>query len=127
MSGGADEVEARVDAHVDLLTTLGLLLLAHERLVLVILRECEPSGVSTPLPGDRAGKGFAHDEVDDGRPRVAVVDVVAEAGRVDDGELDLELLLLQLGLDDVCARENGRRVSVECADGGRTTDRKSVV
>lgn len=40
-------------------------------------------------------------EVDDGRPRVAVVNVVAETRAVDDGELRLELLLLQLGLDDL--------------------------
>lgn len=46
----------------------------------------------------------AHDEVDDGHPRVAVVDVVSKAGRVNHGELDLELLLLELSLDDVCGR-----------------------
>ena len=77
MARRADKVQARVDAEVDLLLALGLLLLAHVRLVLVV------------------------DEVDDGRPRVAVVDVVAEAGAVDDGELRLELLLLELGLDDL--------------------------
>ena len=73
----ADKVQARVHAEVDLLLALRLLLLAHVRLVLVV------------------------DEVDDGRPRVAVVDVVAEAGRVDHGQLRLELLLLELGLDDL--------------------------
>ena len=73
----ADEVQARMNAEVDLVLALRLLLLAHVRLVLVV------------------------DEVDDGRPRVAVVDVVAEAGRVDDGELRLELLLLELRLDDL--------------------------
>ena len=72
-----DEVEAGVDAEVDLLLALGLLLLAHVRLVLVV------------------------NEVDDGSPRVTVVDVVAEARGVDDGELRLELLLLELGLDDL--------------------------
>jgi hypothetical protein len=66
-----------VHAQVRLRAALGLLLLAHVRLVLVV------------------------DEVDDRCPRVPVVDVVAEAGGVDDGELDLELLLLELGLDDV--------------------------
>ena len=73
----ADEVQARMDTEVDLVLALRLLLLAHVRLVLVV------------------------DEVDDGGPRVAVVDVVAEAGRVDHGQLRLELLLLELGLDDV--------------------------
>ncbi|KAI3485853.1 hypothetical protein L1887_50651 [Cichorium endivia] len=77
VAGGADEVEACVDAQVGLFASLGLLLLTHVQLVLVV------------------------DKVDDGRPRVAVVDVVAKAGRVDDGELHLELLLLELGLDNV--------------------------
>ena len=72
-----DEVEAGVDAEVDLLLALGLLLLAHVRLVLVV------------------------NEVDDGSPRVTVVDVVAEARGINDGELRLELLLLELGLDDL--------------------------
>ena len=39
-------------------------------------------------------------EVDDGRPGVAVVYIVAKSGCVDDSELDLELLLLKLSLDD---------------------------
>ena len=77
MASRTDEVEAGVDAEVDLLLALGLLLLAHVRLVLVV------------------------NEVDDGSPRVTVVDVVAEARGVDDGELGLELLLLELGLDDL--------------------------
>ena len=64
MPGGADEVQTRVHAEVDLVRALGLLLLAHVRLVLVV------------------------NEVDDGRPRVAVVDVVAEARGVNDGEAD---------------------------------------
>jgi hypothetical protein len=77
MTGRANEVQAGVHAQVCLLLTLGLLLHPHVRLMLVV------------------------NEVDDGRPAVAVVDVVAESGRVDDGELDLELLLLKFGLDDV--------------------------
>ena len=77
MARRANEVQARVHPEVNLLLALRLLLLAHVRLVLVI------------------------DEVDDGGPRVAVVDVVAEAGGVNDGELRLELLLLKLGLDDL--------------------------
>ena len=77
MASRADKVQARVHAEVDLLLALRLLLLAHVRLVLVV------------------------NEVDDGGPRVAVVDIVAEAGGVDDGQLRLELLLLELGLDDL--------------------------
>ena len=73
----ADEVQAGVNPEVNLLPPLGLLLLAHIRFMLVV------------------------DEVDNGRPRVAVVDVVTEAGSVDDGELRLELVLLELGLDDL--------------------------
>ena len=94
VAGGADEGQASVYAKVDLLLALGLLLLEHVRLVLVI------------------------EELDDGLPRVAVVDVVAEARGVDnskadwgvlvegDGQSDgalptLEELLLELGLGDL--------------------------
>jgi hypothetical protein len=37
VSGRSDEVQASVYTHVELLSTLGLLLLAHERLVLIVL------------------------------------------------------------------------------------------
>ena len=77
MPSRADKVEARVDTEVNLILALRLLLLAHVRLVLVV------------------------NEVDNGSPRVAVVDVVAEAGAVDDRQLRLELLLLELSLDDL--------------------------
>jgi hypothetical protein len=39
-------------------------------------------------------------KLDDGRPGVAVVDVVTESGSINDRQLDLELLFLELGLDD---------------------------
>jgi hypothetical protein len=77
VTGGPDEVQASVNAKVALLAALGLLLLNHVRLMLVV------------------------NEVDNWRPRVAVVDIVTKAGGVDDGKLDLELLLLELGLDDL--------------------------
>ena len=77
MAGGSDEVETGVHPQVGLLVPLGLLLLAHVRFMLVV------------------------DKLDNGGPGVAVVDVVAKPGRVNDSELDLELLLLQLGLDDL--------------------------
>jgi hypothetical protein len=64
VASGADEVQAGVDTEVDLVCAARLLLLEHVRLVLVV------------------------EELDDGLPRVAVVDVVAEARGVDNGEAD---------------------------------------
>ena len=77
MSSGPNEIQTRMNPQINLILSLRLLLLPHIRLMLVV------------------------DEVDDGRPRVSVVDVVAETGGVDDGELRLELLLLQFGFDDL--------------------------
>ena len=62
-------------SEVRLVRPQGLLLLSHVRLMLVI------------------------DEINDGGPRVAVVDIVTKAGGVNDRQLDFELLFLQLGLD----------------------------
>lgn len=76
MTGGPDEEEARVHSHVDLLPSLGLLFLPHIYLMLVV------------------------HEIDDGGPRVTVVDIVAEAGGVNDGKLDFERFLFELRLDD---------------------------
>jgi hypothetical protein len=81
VTGRPDEVQASVDTKITLLAALGLLLLDHVRLMLVV------------------------NEVDDGRPRVAVIDIVTKTWRVDDGELDLELFLLELSLDDLDLRE----------------------
>ncbi len=77
MAGRPDEAQASVDTKITLLAALRLLLLNHVRLMPVI------------------------NEVDDGRPRVAVVDIVTETGRVDDGELDLELFLLEPSLNNL--------------------------
>lgn len=77
VTGGADEVQASVDTEVDLVISAGLLLLQHVGLVLVVK------------------------ELDDWHPGVAVVDIVAEARGVDDGQADLEELLLQLSLCDL--------------------------
>ena len=77
MTRGPDEVQARVNAKVALLAALGLLLLNHVRLMLVV------------------------NEVDNRRPRVPIVDVVTKARGVNDSKLDLKLLLLELGLDDL--------------------------
>jgi len=76
VSSGPDEVEASVNTKVNLLIALGLLLLTHICFVLVV------------------------NEIDDGRPRIAVVDIIAKARCVDDGKLDLELLFFELSLDD---------------------------
>ena len=64
VAGGADEVEAGMDAKIDLITTARLLLLEHVGLMLVIK------------------------ELDDGHPRVAVVHIVTEARGVDDSQSD---------------------------------------
>jgi hypothetical protein len=53
-----------MDTEVDLVLAAGLLLLKHVRLVLVV------------------------EELDNGHPRIAVVNVVAESGCVDDGQSD---------------------------------------
>ncbi|KAH9822081.1 hypothetical protein Tdes44962_MAKER04756 [Teratosphaeria destructans] len=76
VTGRADEVQAGVHTEVDLLGTAWLLLLKHVALVLVVQK------------------------LDDWLPAVAVVHVVSEAWGVDDGQADLEELLLQLGLGD---------------------------
>ena len=62
MARRADEVQARVDAEVDLVQAARLLFLEHVRLVLVI------------------------EKFDDGHPRVPVIHIVAEARRVNDGQ-----------------------------------------
>jgi hypothetical protein len=77
VSSGSDEVEASVNPEVNLLVALGLLFLAHVCFVLVV------------------------NEINDRRPRIAIVDIVAKARRVDDGKLDLELLFLELSLNDL--------------------------
>jgi len=62
VSSGANEVQASMDSEINLVCTARLLLLQHVRLMLVV------------------------QEFDDGLPRVAVVDVVAEAGGINDSE-----------------------------------------
>ncbi len=66
VAGRANEVETSVDSEVDLVLAAGLLLLQHVRLVLVI------------------------EELDDGHPRITVVDIVTESRGVDNGETDCE-------------------------------------
>jgi hypothetical protein len=94
VAGGADEVQAGVNTEIDLIRAARLLLLQHVRLVLVV------------------------EELNDGLPRVAVVDVVTETRSVDNSKADwavlvegdgqsngalptLEELLLELGLGDL--------------------------
>ena len=72
MTGGSDEVKTRMYAKIDLVRSMGLLLLQHVRLMLVI-------------------KKF-----DDRHPRVPVVDIIPEAGSVDDRKADYRLSTLGL-------------------------------
>jgi hypothetical protein len=62
VAGRADEVEAGVHAQVNLVLAARLLLLEHVGLMLVV------------------------EELDDGHPRVAVVDIVTEARGVDNSQ-----------------------------------------
>lgn len=64
VASGSDEVQAGVNAHIDLVSAARLLLLEHVGLVLVI------------------------QELDDGLPGVTVVDIVAEAGGINDSQAD---------------------------------------
>ena len=61
VAGGPDEVQASMNTEVDLVLATGLLLLKHVRLMLVV------------------------EELDDGHPRIAVVDIVTEARGVNNG------------------------------------------
>ena len=74
VSGGADEVQTGVHTHVDLVGTAGLLLLEHVRLMLVI------------------------QELDNGLPGVTVVDIVSEAGGINNGQANLNNQLAIGGL-----------------------------
>lgn len=58
-----------MDTKIDLVLATGLLLLKHVRLMLVV------------------------EELDNGHPRVAVVDIVAEAGSVDNGQSDWRYII----------------------------------
>ena len=77
VTGGSNEVETCMHPQIDLLGPARLLLLQHVALVLVI------------------------EELNDGLPAVPVVHVVAKARRIDDGQSDLEELLLELCLGDL--------------------------
>ena len=77
MSSGPDKVQASMDSQVALLGPLRLLLLTHVGLMLIV------------------------DEVDNGQPRITVVDIVTKSRRVNNCELDFELLLLKLCLNDI--------------------------
>ena len=69
VSGRSDEVQASVNAHVNLVRTTGLLLLQHVRLMLVV------------------------EEFDDGLPGVTVVDVVSETGGINDRQTNCPIHL----------------------------------
>lgn len=77
VSSRSNKVETSMNSEIRLVLSLWLLLLSHVHLMLVVK------------------------EVNDGCPAVSIVDIVAKARCVDDSQLDLELLLLELGLDNV--------------------------
>lgn len=66
VAGRADEVQAGMNTKVDLVLSTRLLLLEHVRFMLIV------------------------QELDDGHPRVAVVDVVAKSGGINDGQADCD-------------------------------------
>lgn len=70
VAGGTDEVQAGVYAEIDLLCTARLLLLKHVGFMLVV------------------------QELDDGLPRVTVVDIIAKAGGVNDSEANWRTMLV---------------------------------
>ena len=65
-----------MNPQVRFLVSLGLLFLTHVSFMLVI------------------------NELNDGKPRVAVIDIVSKSGGVNDGEFDLELTFLKLSLNN---------------------------
>ena len=65
-----------MNPQVSFLVSLWLLLLTHISFMLVV------------------------NKLDDWKPRVAVVDIVSKPGGINDGEFDLELTFLKLGLDN---------------------------
>ena len=75
VAGGLDEVDARVHAVVDDVHPVDLVL------------------------GVEVGVEALVDVVDDGPPRLVVVDEIAEAGRVDDGQPQPHAVLLDVGAD----------------------------
>lgn len=68
VASGSDKVQAGVDTEIDLVGTARLLLLEHVRLMLVV------------------------QEFDDGHPRVAVVDIVAEARGINNSQTNWEIV-----------------------------------
>ena len=67
MASGPDEVQASMDTEVDLVLATGLLFLKHVGLMLVV------------------------EEFDNGHPRIAVVDVVAEARGINNGQANYKV------------------------------------
>ena len=76
MSCRPNEVEACMNPQVGLFMSLWLLFLTHVGFMLVV------------------------DELDNWKPRVAVVNIVSKSRSVNDGEFDLELTFLKLSLDN---------------------------
>lgn len=62
VTGGSDKIQTGMHTHIDLICAAGLLLLQHVGLMLIV------------------------EELNDGLPGIAVVDVVSESGGIDDGQ-----------------------------------------
>lgn len=75
MSGGSDEVETGVNTHINLVGTTGLLLLQHIGLMLIV------------------------EELDNGLPRIAVVDIVSKARGINNSQADCSVSDSNLGPD----------------------------
>ena len=72
MSSGSDEIQARVNTEINFVDTAGLLLLQHIGLMLII------------------------QELDDGHPRIAVVDIVSETWGINNSEADCGYVSIEL-------------------------------
>jgi hypothetical protein len=77
MAGSTNEVQASMYSHIKLVTSVRLLFLSHKALVLII------------------------DKVDNGSPRVFIVDIVAKARCINNIKFHSELLLLKFSFDDI--------------------------
>ena len=105
MARWRNKVQTRMHTGVDELAAVGLLLLTQVRLVLVV------------------------NKVDERDPAVAVIHIVAEAGRVDNREVHAELLFLQLGSDhiDLDSLVELRHMALRIVRSGRELSAKECV
>ena len=105
MARWRNKVQACMHTGVDEVAAVGLLLLTQVRLVLVV------------------------NKVDERDPAVAVIHIVAKAGRVDNREVHTELLFLQLGTDhiDLDSLVELRHMALRIVRSGRKLSAKECV